>query len=101
MNKLSILFLAAALSASPAHSASKFGPTDGFRDLGYSCYGCTTVTYTNVIPAMRAQGISPHLAMFSASETDQDFRTSTGVCKDTDYLALARVASYLATSPDV
>jgi hypothetical protein len=101
MNKLSILFLAAALSAFPAHSASKFGPTDGFRDLGYSCYGCTTVTFTNVIPEMRAQGISPNLAMFSASETDQDFRTSTGVCKDTDYLALARVASYLATSPDV
>ena len=102
MRTTAILLLGAALLASPVFGASKFGPTDGIRDLGYACAGCTNqLLYTNSIVEMRSQGINPNVAMFSASETDQNILTSTGQCRATDYLALARLSSYLATSPDV
>jgi hypothetical protein len=94
------LFLAASLLAAPSFAVTGlFGPTDGVSELGYS--SGTTPIYTNNLPSMRALGISPNSEAFSVPDRDTSFLASDGSCRNTDYLALARIASYIASSPDV
>jgi len=100
MNK-TIILLTASLTASPALGADFSGPTDGLRNLGYQCYGCTTTAFQDSVAEMRLQGIWPNTAMYSAPDTDLDIKTSDGTCRDTDYLALARLAGTLATSGNI
>ncbi|HEY0512263.1 MAG TPA: hypothetical protein VGH73_10180 [Thermoanaerobaculia bacterium] len=101
MNSKSTLLLLLSLIALPAFGASFFGPTDGLRDLGYSCYGCNTPVFTGSVVEMRQQGIWPNTAIYSAPDTDRDTKITDGTCRDTDYLALARISGTLATSGNV
>jgi hypothetical protein len=101
MNRVAILLLTLSLAAAPALGAGFFGPTDGFRDLGYTCYGCTTPTFSGTVLAMRLAGIWPNTAMYSAPDTDLDIKIADGTCRDTDYLALARMSNALATSGNI
>jgi hypothetical protein len=98
--KLFPLLLALLCAATPSFGVTGlFGPFDGIVDLAYSG---STVTYTNNIPGMRALGINPNIAGFSVPNRDGTFLTSDGTtCKSTDYLTLAKISHYLATSPDV
>jgi hypothetical protein len=102
MSKASIFILLILVSiTSPAFAGGWFGPSDGFRDLGYTCYGCTTPAFSGSVIEMRLAGIFPNMAMYSAPETDLDLKAADGTCRDTDYLALARMAHALATSGNI
>ena len=85
------MVLATLLLTFPAYGLGRFGSTDGMRELGYRCPGCTTLSFIASDPEMSLLGIDANTAMYSASETDQDLRTSGGTCRETDYLALARL----------
>lgn len=99
--KSAAIILTVLLTASPAFSAGVFGPLDGFRDLGYTCIGCTTTAAQGSVVEMRLRGIWPNTAMYSAPDTDLDLTIADGTCRDTDYLALARRAGSLATAGNI
>jgi hypothetical protein len=101
MNRAIHLLLITALITPPALGAGFSGPTDGVQDLGYSCYGCTSPAFQGSVVQMRLQGIWPNTAMYSAPDTDLDIKTSNGTCRDTDYLALARISGPLANSGNI
>jgi hypothetical protein len=101
MSRTTIFLLTVLLTTSPALGAGFYGPTDGVRDLGYSCYGCTSLAFRGSVVEMRLQGTWPNSAMYSAPDTDLDTKISDGTCRDTDYLALARLSGALATSGNI
>jgi len=82
----------------------RFGPTDGVTELGYNSNcppGDVCMSFTDLMYSVNQLGIFPNIAAYSAPDHYPDVKISDGTCRNTDYLALANIAGYLATSSSV